>query len=180
MARSNPFSTTNNPLAQGGWDEAFAQAFASYGPASPATSTNSSNSSGSSAGSQWVPPQSSFGALPLSANPGAMESQLALDGVPRTFRFTAHGSQAHLTVNPPGGPPLYRARSGETLTILTDGQDNPIATFEWPTGGHHAPPIIERFGRRIRATEFLRPVPNSPSVISCKKCESETDISIVE
>lgn len=157
---SNPFSTTNNPFTQGGW-RSDGEAASPTGSASPASS-QSSNSSGSANSDAIVPSQSSYGVLPMSTTSGVTLGPLPAADGSQVFRFVSRGTQADLHVVSPNNTALYRARSGESVTVLSNHFGQHVATFRWPTGNEPALPAIERNGVRVRASDWIIAVPGSP------------------
>lgn len=160
MSNPNPnsYSTSNNPYIQGGWEgegpwiNDVASAASSAGAPSPAPSSNSSGSSSGSFGS-WYPSQSTYGALPISTIPGAASAPTA--GALVHFRFAARGNPAELFLLGPGNRAFYRFTTDATQTVITVPSGEQIAVITWPPmrGGE---PQIDRFGSKIRASQFLR------------------------
>lgn len=153
--------THHNPFGQGGWERELA---ASYSPtissgsgfSSPAPSTSSSNSSASSA-SGFVPPQSSYGALPTSTPGAAPQSQHPGISEYYEFRFESAQSGTELSVKL-GATEHFRIRPGRPVAVVHDGRQLPVAKIGWqPTGA-----IVESNGVQKKSTEVIRPMPGNP------------------
>ena len=161
---SNHFSTHNNPLIQGGWEGEggwpYPPGTPSDGTFSPAPSSSSSSSSGSgSSHGGWRLAQSTFGALPISAVPGASPPNLI--GPVVQLRFMTRGNHSELCVVI-SNRTCYFIRTGSNRTSISTTTAE-IGAIIWPSNAPGSPsePIVDRYGRRKGLSEFLSDVPGS-------------------
>ena len=148
-------STQNNPYGQGGWsnEPPYPAGMASPTPSDRTLVSSDGTLVSTGAAGQipqppWIPPQSSFGALPLPQAAGSVPSSVTENYVP--FKFSARGSSNFFVLGP-NDRALYRVVSSGRSTIMSDSTGRQIARIEW----QNTPSIIIH-GRPTTAAQWLR------------------------